>query len=189
MKNELQPEQSVAIMAQMIAETRQNIGTGSIYYLVWGWATLASALSHYVLLSQGYVHHYLPWAILMPLAGVVTGVISYREGRKATVKTHLGTAMAYLWTGFLVMLLIALGSSIRFGWEVAYPFIIWLYGLGTFVSGGILRFRPLIAGGISAWVFGIVAIFLPFDQQLLALSAAIATSYILPGHLLSRFKK
>jgi hypothetical protein len=92
----------------------------------------------------------------------------------------------YLWGGFSVVLFITILASIKYGFEITYPMLIWLYGLGTFVSGGILRFSPLVWGGVMAWIIGIAAIFLPFEQQLLCVAGAILFSYIVPGHLLRR---
>ena len=54
--------------------------------------------------------------------------------------------MTYLWAGFgvLMLMLIGVGVGVASGWGLAYPLIIALYGLGTFATGGALRFRPLI---------------------------------------------
>lgn len=188
MERNFKPEDGMAIITQMIAETRENVSDGSKYYLIWGWATFIAAATHYLLIVNDSPLHYLPWPILMPIAGIASGILSYRDKNKTTVKTHLDTAMSYLWIGFAAVLFISLGVSFKLGWTVTYPIIMWLYGLGTFVSGGILKFRPLIVGGIGAWVLGTVAVFAPFDQQLLLLAAAIMVSYIIPGHLLTRAK-
>jgi hypothetical protein len=70
------------------------------------------------------------------------------------------------------------------GWANAWPFFILMYGLGTFVSGMILKFRPLVIGGVISWVLSLVSVFVAFDYQLLLAAAAILSSYIIPGHLL-----
>jgi hypothetical protein len=56
--------------------------------------------------------------------------------------------------------------------------------LGTFVSGMILKFKPLVIGGVLCWLLTIVSLFVNFDYQLLLAGAAILCSYIIPGHLL-----
>ena len=66
----------------------------------------------------------------------------------------------------------------------AYPFFILFYGLGTFVSGRVLKFRPLVIGGIFNWALAIISVYVHFDYQLLIAAAAILTSYIIPGYLL-----
>jgi hypothetical protein len=188
METPLNEKESLAIIGSMIAGTRRKLSHDSVHYLLWGWSVLLAALAHFALLQASYEHHYLPWAILMPATGIAAAVIGSRQAKQSTVKTHIDTAMTYLWLGFLVLLLLVLVASVKMGWENSYPLIMWLYGLGTFVSGGILKFKPLIYGGIASWILGAFAIFMPFEQQLLLLAAAIVCSYIVPGHLLKASK-
>jgi hypothetical protein len=61
-----------------------------------------------------------------------------------------------------------------------------MYVLGIFVSGGVISFRPLIYGGIVAWVAAIVAYFQTYEVQLLFTTLVVVVSYIIPGHLLKR---
>jgi hypothetical protein len=59
-----------------------------------------------------------------------------------------------------------------------------LYGLGTFVSGSIIRFRPLVIGGIIAWALAIGCTYVSYDYQMLFGAAAILISYIIPAYML-----
>lgn len=186
MEKTLNEKESLALIHSMIAGTRSNLRENSTHFLLWGWAVFLSALTHYILLMLKIPWSFVVWPIAMPLAGIVSMIIGRKQEREAVVKTHLDRALNYLWGGFTVVLFITLGASVKYGFEITYPILIWLYGLGTFVSGGILRFRPLIWGGVVAWMIGIAAIFLPFEQQLLCVAGATLFSYIVPGHLLRR---
>ncbi len=189
MEKELNQTESLAIISSMIASTRRNLSQDSVHYLLWGWTVFFAALAHYGLLQADYALHFLPWVILMPLAGIAAAIIGYRQDKLAVVKTHIDTAISYLWAAFVVVLfLIILYTSYEGSWNNTYPLFIWLYGLGTFVSGGMLKFKPLIWGGVASWIIGGVAVFFPFEQQLLLLAAAILVSYIIPGHLLKATK-
>lgn len=73
----------------------------------------------------------------------------------------------------------------KLGWGTPiFPFFIMLYGLGTFVTGSIIRFRPLIIGGIIAWFLAIGSTFVSYDYQMLFGAAAILVSYIIPAYML-----
>ena len=73
----------------------------------------------------------------------------------------------------------------KVGWETSvFPFFIMMYGLGTFVSGSILQFRPLVIGGIIAWALAIGAVYVEYDYQMLFGAAAILVSYIIPAYML-----
>jgi predicted PurR-regulated permease PerM len=58
--------------------------------------------------------------------------------------------------------------------------------MGTFTSGRILQFPPLIAGGILCWILAAVSVWFEFDYQSLFAAFAILISYIIPGYLLRR---
>lgn len=122
----------------------------------------------------------------MTVGGVVSGIYGYRLGKKATVKTIIDTSMIYLWNGFVVsiLIIITIGIVNHVSWHTINPLIIVLYGLGTFVSGGILKFRPLIRGGILAWVLSIIAFLVQSEIQLLIMALAIIVSYLIPGYML-----
>jgi len=178
------------LIEEMIAQSRSNISEGSVFYLLWGWLVLIAAVINYVLLNfVDFQHHYIAWPILMPLGGVISGIIGNRMDKKSRVKTYVDRAINYLWTAFTISLILVLISMIEFGVEVVYPIVILLYGLGTFVSGGILRFKPLIWGGVLSWILGSIAVYCDFSTQLLLLILAIIGSYILPGYLLSKSKQ
>ena len=180
----------LSIIEEMIAQSRQNISEGSIFYLLWGWLVLVAALSNYVLLVYtNYEHHYIAWPILMTLGGIVSAIIGSRQEKKQGVRTYVDRSINYLWIAFTITLIAVLISMVKFGVEVVYPIVIILYGLGTFVSGGILKFKPLILGGVLCWLLGSLAVYLSFPNQLLVLMAAILVSYIIPGYLLANSKQ
>lgn len=188
MKSESQKQ--LDLIEEMIAQTKTNISEGSIFYLLWGWLVVIAAGLHYFLLNYSdYNHPYIAWPILMTLGAVISAVIGNRQEKKKRVKTFVDRAIGYLWLGFTISLILVLVCMIKIRPEGAYPIVILLYGLGTFVSGGILKFPPLIWGGIVSWLLGLAALFVSFSDQLLLIIAAVVFSYIIPGYLLSKSKK
>ncbi len=178
-------KESLQLITEMISNAKQNFKDNGFFYLVWGWLVFVAALSHYVLLTViHYDKPFLPWPILMSLGAVATMIYGMSQSRKAPVRTYMGKFMGFLWGGFSISLLIVLASMHKIGPEVAYPFILILYGIGTFVSGGMLRFPLLIAGGIVCWVLAVISFYVGFEHQLLLVALAVLLSYIIPGHVL-----
>jgi hypothetical protein len=186
MENNFSPQQSLDLIQEMISKTKANLGENSIYFLLWGWVTFLAIIGQFFLkVVLGNEHHYLVWLLTIPTA-IITIIYSARRHNKYKVKTYIGESMSYLWTGigisfFILSMIISNSSG---GWANAWPFFILMYGLGTFVSGMILKFRPLVIGGVISWVLSLVSVFVAFDYQLLLAAAAILSSYIIPGHLL-----
>ncbi|WP_165370451.1 hypothetical protein [Hymenobacter persicinus] len=181
--------ESLLLIQQMIQAAKEDLSDRSFDFLFWGWLVLGAALANYVLLQTGSARPWLPWA-LMPLGGIITGFYHYQQEKHRTVQTPLGQFLGFFWAGMGVLLLMIVGFGMTHGWQLAYPFMIALYGLGTFVTGGALRFRPLVFGGAACWLLATAAFLVSFPTQLLLLAAAVVVSYIIPGHLLkARFRR
>ncbi|MCC2547538.1 hypothetical protein LJY25_13865 [Hymenobacter sp. BT175] len=179
--------ESLALIQRMIQAAKKDLSDRSFDYLFWGWLVLAAALSHYALMLADYERPWLPW-LLMPLGTVVVLIYHYRLKKNQTVRTPVGQFLGF-WAGMGVLLVMVIGFGSVYGWQLAYPLLIGPYGLGTFVSGGALRFQPLVYGGAACWLLATVAFLVPFQTQLLLL-AAVLLSYIIPGHLLkARFRR
>jgi hypothetical protein len=184
MEEDFSPQQSLQVIQSMIRKTRNNLSENRFYFLLWGWVTFLCILGQFFLkVVVDYTHHYIVW-----LATFVTMFITIMHSRKRdrTSRTYIGDSMSYLWTGvgisFFVLSIII--SQLEGSWYNAYPFFILFYGLGTFVSGLMLQFKPLVIGGIINWILAIFCIWVHFDYQLLVAAAAILTSYIIPGHMI-----
>ncbi|HNR15761.1 MAG TPA: hypothetical protein PKG90_03745 [Chitinophagaceae bacterium] len=179
------PEQSLQLIRSMISKTKQNMSDNSIYFLVWGWLTFIACTAQFVLKNIfQYEKHYLVWTVI--IIGVAFSIYQGRkEGTSVKAKTYVDENMKHLWAGMAISFFVLGMILTRLGWgTVIFPFFIMLYGLGTFVSGNFIQFRPLIIGGIIAWALAIGSTFVNYDYQMLFGAGAILISYIIPAHML-----
>ncbi|MBL7737866.1 MAG: hypothetical protein JNK14_01520 [Chitinophagaceae bacterium] len=181
------PEQSLQLIQSMISKTKQHMSDNSLYFLVWGWLTFFACTGQFILKHIfGYEKHYLVWLVLF--IGIGFSIYQTRkEDRTIKAKTYIDESMSYLWAGMAISFFVLGMILTRLGWDTAiFPFFIMLYGLGTFVSGNIIRFKPLVIGGLIAFALAIGSTFAGYDYQMLFGAAAILISYIIPAHLLRR---
>jgi hypothetical protein len=185
---EFSHEEGLKTIYAMIASTRGSIGNNYRYYLLWGYlVTIACILEYLFIRIMQYNQHYLVWPVLMGLGLVVSVVFALQQQRTSTHKTFIGSIMAYLWIGWLFSFLVLLLFLNLTGlYELILPVTMVMYGLGIFISGGVINFRPLIYGGIIAWVAAVVAYFQAYQVQLLFTALVVIVTYIIPGHLLKR---
>lgn len=174
----------------MIESTKTSISDNSHFFLLWGWATLVGCLLQYCLMVViHYAHHYYAWFVT-PIALLLHVVFIFKYKRNERVKTFIGDAMRYVWgiLGFSYMVLGVVFSKI--GWQYCFPFYILLYGIGTYISGSLLKFKPMKFGGATCLFLVALAPFLDYSLQMLLSAFAILISYIIPGHLLrSEYRK
>ena len=181
-KNNMSSEESLRLIHQMIQSVKQDLEDDSFYYLFWGWLVLVASVSNYILDVSGYANPTIVW-LLMPLGGIVTGIYAYRHEKTKKVKTYTDEVMKYVLFAFMISLLIVLFSQAKLGLN-CYPMLMMVYATLLYVSGGIIKFKPLMYGGYANWIFAIVAFFVTFQIQLLLLAGAMLFGYIIPGHLL-----
>lgn len=182
-------EESLRLIDRMIKTAQEQVEDSSFYYLIWGWAVLIAAVFNYCMLQMQSPQAFLGWAVLMPLTALITIIYSIKNKKhQPKIKSYVNDLIGYVLTSFIVSLAVVL-FHIPLLRIYAYPMIMLTYGSWLFISGGALRFKPLIAGGIMNWVLGVIAFYVSFEMQLLLLSAAVLVGYIIPGHLLrNKFK-
>jgi hypothetical protein len=174
----------------MIGKTKQDISNKSIYFLVWGWITFIACVGQFILKHiVEYPRHYQVWWLVF--VGVFFSFYySAKERKKQKVRTYVGDSIRALWIGMGLAYFVLSMILTKMGWDrPIFPFFILLYGLGTFVSGSIIQFRPLVIGGLLALGLAIGSVFVEYDYQMLFGAAAILVSYIIPAYILRARKQ
>ncbi len=176
-------EESIRIITDMINKTKVNIRQGSFHLLFWGWLILACSLSEYLLYK--FTDFACPWYVwLFVIPGVFVSMIyGYVKGRKARVHTYGDKLYVWTWMAFFfasVVLFIIVSDNMG----SVGPVIITMAGIPTFISGVIIKFRPLMIGAITFWILAIVAHFAGPEIAPLAVPLAMLTGYLIPGYLL-----
>jgi hypothetical protein len=178
-------EESLKIITDMINKTKVNISQGSFHLLFWGWLIFACSLSEYLLLRlTDFAHPYYVWLLVIP--GVFVSMIyGFVTGRKATVHTYADRLYMWTWMGFLLAAIVLFTVHSK-SMDTIAPYILLLAGFPTFVSGIIIKFRPLIAGGVSFWIFALIVNFAGPSIGPLGVPLAMLTGYLIPGYMLKK---
>ena len=193
-QKEFSPQQSLAVIQSMIDTARNQFSENGHLYLLWGWVVLVCSIAQFVLLYYfDYPQHYMVW-MLTWAAFIYQTIYLIRSKRREKVKTYADRLLGFVWMVFIIMMFLfgflfgrALGDDY---YKMITPGFLALYGMPTFLSGIVLRFRALIIGGICCWLLSVLSNYIPHDFQLLLLAAAMISAWIIPGYLLRmKYKK
>ncbi len=189
MENEnFQPEESLQLINTMISRAQNKLSENGFLFIFWGWLVFAVAIAFFVMQKLNMENSAMIW-FAMPAGGIFTMIYVMRQNKKEKVKSFVDDYMAFIGTAFGISLTIILVM----GWKLqlsCYPMVILLYALTTFITGGILKFKPLIICGALSFPICIAAFFVDFNSQILLLALSVFVSYVIPGHLLqSKFKQ
>ena len=181
----LTPQQSLELITTMINQAKGNVQRSSFYFLLWGWTIFIANLGVYVLLNFSSVSNpFLMFGLTLP-AAIISAIHGASRNKQAVAPTHLDKIHNWLWIGYGVTCVILVVFGKQTNWQIN-PIIITLTAAPTFISGVLLRFKPLLAGGIAFWIFGIGSFLAPLEFQFLLGALAIALGYLIPGYLLKK---
>lgn len=178
-------EESLRIITDMINKTKVSISQGSFHLLFWGWLIFACSLSEYLLWKfTDFTHPYYVWFFVVPGA-FVSVIYGFVKGRREQVYTYATSVYVWTWMAFMFggIVLFILNFNRM---EAFTPLILTMAAIPTLTSGVILKFRPLIFGAVSFWIFALVAHFGGRELSGLVMPVAMLTGYLIPGYLLKK---
>ena len=183
----LTPEQQLNLIETTLAKTRENLSHYSFDFLFWGWLIFCTALLNFIGLNYTElgVKSYFIWGINPLLGGLFVAIYHSKQSRVKTNKTHFEFFMQQLWIVIgSVMILFSL-SSFFVPIKPLFFFPV-LAGIGTLVSGLVLRFRLLIFGGVLLLLFPFIALQLSDSWNMLLYGLVVFVSFALPGYALRK---
>lgn len=186
METNLTPEQSLKLIDEMMRQAKRSFHRMSFYFLLWGILLIGAMLLEYVMGYLGQPLHGKSWGVIGLAGGITSWIYGARQGRKEGASTAMDRVMMWLWSAFVITLMVTIIAYGVSGGGTPAGSILVLTGLPTFVSGQLMRFKPLIFGGLLFWVLGALSYFV--EPQMIAwlYIGAMLFGYVIPGYLLKR---
>lgn len=186
-EKKLEAAESLRLIGAMIEQTRNRLERNAGRpLLVWGYATVATTL-----LVWGAVAGFrdpswnMLWLVL-PLLGQLGMRLTRPQRTEGEAHTFVDRVIGYVW---LVMGLSAMFVSLlTLFTAIRLPIlfiIVLMMGMGTAVTGLIIRFRPVIVGGFLAIALAPLMLVIPAPGQPLLFMAGFVVMMIVPGHILN----
>lgn len=187
MEQSLTPQESLRLIESMIGQARRNFSRMSFYFLLWGFLLIAAMVVTFLLRdSVSGWQHGAAWGVAGTLGGLISAVRGAREGRKEPVSNPMDSTIGWLWSAFVITMILLIAFSVRSRVDATIA-ITMLTGLPTFITGQVMRFRPLVLGGVLFWLAGVAMLFVTDPQGVLVIyCSAMVLGYIVPGILLKR---
>lgn len=183
----LKPEESLQIIEKMIQRTKGNLHDSSFYFLLWGWIILIINIGQIILNYMKYNKPYFIWLVIIP--GIIaSAVYGARTGKKAKANTHLDKINFMIWMAFLACYFTVIIFMKNLNYQIV-PLIFILAGNATFLTGIVIKFKPLIWGGV-VFLAGVFAYFLLPGAYFQYISPiVIILGYLIPGYMLKHQNK
>ena len=184
---QLTPEQQLNLIETTLAKTRENLSHYSFDFLFWGWLIFITATLNFIGLNMATLgpKSYFIWGISPLIGGLYVANYHRKQARIKTNKTYFEFFLQQLWIVLgSVMILFSL-SSFFIPFKSLFFFPV-LAGVGTLVSGLVLRFRLLVLGGVLLLLFPFVSLFVAPSWNMLLYGLIVFVSFALPGYSLRK---
>ncbi|NML21626.1 hypothetical protein HHL16_12115 [Pseudoflavitalea sp. G-6-1-2] len=177
----LTPSESLQLIAGVLAGTNNQVRNWRFYFLLWGWLIFAASVLFYVLKEvAGVKLFFLPFPILV-ITGIVVSMVQYRKNRHSS-EGYADQFLQKLWMVLgLAFIVVVLVSIVRQLPPFTYTMVIG--GIGTLVTGMLIRFRPMVVGGVVFLAMAVASVFVADAYKPLMQAAAVLSGYLLPGYL------
>jgi len=196
-KENLTPEESFVIINKAIANFKMNYRESSHVFLLWGWILTLASISNFIILKsmnswEAWEHKGFlvlgNWVLFILIGSIIMYFIVRREKKEKKVYSQVDKFIDKLWWVTAPSFFIATFICIKL--EIAPPPLMLLVaGIATTTTGLVIRFKPLIFGGISFFLFSIASTFVTNEYLALVVSAALICGYLIPGYLLKAAKE
>jgi len=188
---QLDEKQSFQVIREMIRVSQKKVQSDGILLIVWGYAMSLVHLSSWLVENL-----FLPNRVifLMKLADPVLPILAFSFTvwhvfiQRKRVTTYVGQSLQYVWIAWFFSLvltnLILFQVLDQVNFTIQHPLFMVLIAFAVVVTGVILRYKLIIAGGAIFGILAFVASLLELTDQMLLHAIAWFIAIIIPGHIL-----
>ena len=182
-ERQLTPQESLNLITDAIQRTKENIRENSFPFLLWGWLISIASFSFFLLHAYtSFQYYFLPFPVL-GVVGIFTTVVYFRQRNSASTVSHLTGFLAKMWISlgisFFAVVFINVSQN-----HLPFTYTLIIAAIGTLASGFVMKFNPLIIGGVLFFIAAISSVYIADAYKPLLHGSAIVFGYLIPGYLL-----
>jgi hypothetical protein len=186
-ENLLSPQESLHVIADAITKTKENIRENSFCFLLWGWLIAGASFMEYFLHHfTTFRYYFIPFPVLAA-AGILVTIIYFKQKSTSATLTYTMYFINKMWMVLGVCFILVVFINVSHG-HAPFPYTLLIAGIGTLVSGLVMKFQPLIIGGILFLLASIASIYMAVEYGSLLNGFAVIAGYLIPGYLLKNSK-
>jgi hypothetical protein len=175
----------------MIRISQKKLKNDGILFILWGWLLFYISITGYISKVFGLsweVQNIFGWSGIILLVVVLILTIYYLLKKRKKARTYIGDSLKYIWiSAFVCLVFINLIQfnvlhSIKF--ELQHPIYMVVFAFAIVSTGGILRYKMIIVGGIIFGLSALLASYFSITVQMLLEALAWLIAFVIPGHIL-----
>ena len=172
------------LINEMISKAKKSYTSKGIASMVWGSLITFCGIVNWVEIH--FDKHFGDVWLLTLIALIPQIYFSIKEKRSRSFIAHNEIATNFVWIAFTIAMFITSFYFANFIKGNVAPLIMMLFGIPTFIIGGMSNFKPMIFGGIFCWITSIVSMHTSVEIDVLLMAACGLFAWLIPGIILWR---
>ena len=176
-------QESIKLINEMIGKVKRSYVEKGIASIVWGVLIMICSMLTWARLQFNFNIGFDIW-LLVFFAVIPQIYFSAKERKQKKFVAHDDHTITFVWTAFGICIFIATFYGSKYGNGEMSTIFMMLYGIPTFITGGIFKFKPMIVGGLICWVLSIISLYTSAANDMLLMAACGLFAWLLPGIIL-----
>jgi hypothetical protein len=179
-------------MSALLPRARSSRSGGAIRensfgFLLWGWLIALASIAYFVLQQYTtFQYYFIPFPVLAAI-GIIATIIFLRRKNNKTSFTYPTDFINKMWIVLGLCFILVVFINVSQG-RVPFTYTLIIAGIGTLISGWVMKFKPLIIGGVLFLISAIASVYIPDEYKSLLHGIAIIGGYLIPGYALNKSK-
>ena len=174
-------EKHIETINNVINSTKDNLKPLSVNFIFWGLLITLMSIFHYVFPSLIHSFELLYWTVLPLIGMILTVYYNIKVRKRAGYETYLSRVIKIIWGVFNLSWIYIIVLSFTLKSFHPVPPILFLLSLILIITGLIIKFKPVILGGIFLTIFTFYLNFNPEFNLLLVNVVGVSLGMLVPG--------
>ncbi len=184
-EKQLTEKESLALITSMISKAKNSSIDSGIGPLFWGVLITICSLVTFAETKFNVTLGFDIWLISM-IAVLPQIFFTWRAKKEKVFIPHDETMMNYVWGTFAICVFMLSFYTSQTHTSNGIALYMMVFGIPTFITGGIRNFKPMILGGLICWICSITSYYVSFPNGMLLMALSAVAAWLLPGIILRR---
>lgn len=179
----LTESESLKLITEMIGKAKGSYHSNGSSAIMWGMVIFFCAVFDFLQMQFQFDIGFDIWW-LMFVALIPQFYMMLKYGQKKNFVSYEEKTMRFVWWAFGASVLMLMFFNGYYRPSHSESLFLMLFGMPTFITGGMFRFKPMIIGGMICWVLFGISLFTELKINLLLMGLAALSAWLIPGIIL-----
>lgn len=181
----LTENESLKLITEMIGKAKSSYHSNGSSSIMWGAVIFFCSLFNFFQMQFKFDIAFDIWW-LMFVALIPQFYMLLKYGQKKNFVSYEEKTMRFVWWAFGASVLMLMFFNNYYRPSHSESLFLMLFGMPTFITGGMFRFKPMIIGGLICWVLFLISLYTELKINLLLMALAALSAWLIPGIILRK---